>query len=58
MVQWLRLCTSTAGGVGLIPGLGRCHMAWPKSLKKKKKDTTEGSRVVVASRRKKIGQIG
>ena len=22
VVQWLRLCTSTAGGVGLIPGQG------------------------------------
>ena len=31
-VQWLRLCTSTSGGVGLIPGQGTRvpHAMWPK----------------------------
>ena len=34
-VQWLRLCVSTAGGMGLIPGWGTkvlnptCHILWP-----------------------------
>ena len=31
-VQWLRLCTSISGGVGLIPGQGTGvpHAVWPK----------------------------
>ena len=36
VVQWLRLCASTAGGVGLIPG-GEdptCCAPWPKKEKK------------------------
>ena len=39
VVQWLRLRTSTAGGVGLIPG-GRTkipHALWCAAKKKKKK---------------------
>ena len=29
VVQWLRLCTSNAGGMGAIPGQGtRCCMSW------------------------------
>ena len=42
-VQWLRLCASQAGGVGLIPGQGTeiPHAAWcgqkRKGGKKKKK---------------------
>ena len=37
VVQWLSLCTSTAGGVGLIPGQGTKipHAAWPRQKKKK-----------------------
>ena len=36
MVQWLRLCTSNAGDVGLIPGKGSstCHMTRPKKDRK------------------------
>ena len=38
MVQWLRLCASTAGGVGSVPGQGTktptCHMTWPKKKKR------------------------
>ena len=39
MVQWLRLCASNAGGVGLIPGQGTMipHAGRHKNLKKKKK---------------------
>ena len=44
VVQWLRLCASNAGGMGLIPGQGtkilhasRCGKE--KKKKKKKKDT-------------------
>ena len=39
-VQWLRLRTSNAGGVGLSPGRGTRlpRGAWPKKKKKKKKD--------------------
>ena len=38
-VQWLRLCNSTAGGTGSIPGLGTKipHAAWRENYKKKKK---------------------
>ena len=32
-VQWLRLCTSKEGGLGMIPGLGtRSHMLQLKSF--------------------------
>ena len=36
-VQWLELCTSTAGGTGLIPGRGTkiLQAAWPKKTPKK-----------------------
>ena len=38
MVQWLRLCASTAWGQGINPWLGNqdpgCCMAWPKKKKK------------------------
>ena len=35
MVQWLRLCISSAGGVGLIPGQGTKipDAKWPKKKK-------------------------
>ena len=38
VVQWLRLCASIAGGMGLIPGWGNKipHAAQNKNLKKKK----------------------
>ena len=38
MVQWLRLCTSPAGGTGSILGWGSssCHMMWPKKTKRTK----------------------
>ena len=40
-VQWLRLHTSKAGGVGSIPGgetkIPQVCEVWPKDLKKKKK---------------------
>ena len=38
VVQWLRLCTSTAGGMGLIPGRGTemLHAAWRGQKKSKK----------------------
>ena len=40
MVQWLRLCDTSAEGLGLIPGLGtRSHMPQLRpSIAKKKKD--------------------
>ena len=33
-VQWLQLCTSTAGGAGLIPGWGTKipHAVWQKNI--------------------------
>ena len=35
MVQWFRLCASTAGGIGLIPGRGtRLHMLYNAAKKK------------------------
>ena len=32
-VQWLRICASTAGHTGSIPGQGSstCHVMWPKN---------------------------
>ena len=36
-VQWLRLCTSTAGGTGSIPGQGTKIPHAPRPKKKKKK---------------------
>ena len=41
MVQWLGLCTSTAGGIGLIPGQGVkiLQVAWYNKKKKKAKNT-------------------
>ena len=46
MVQWLRLCTSTAGGTGSIPGWGTkiLHATWcgQKKIKLKKKETLSG----------------
>jgi len=40
VVQWLRLCTSSVGGTGLIPGLGTKtpHALWHGQ--KKKNNTT------------------
>ena len=37
MLQWLRLCTSNAGGMGSIPGQGTkiAHASQPKKKKKK-----------------------
>ena len=38
MVQWLIVCTSTAGGMGLIPGLvGELKSHMPHGVAKKKK---------------------
>ena len=41
-VQWLRRCTSTAGGTGSIPGRGTkiLQATWLKSKQNKKKPTT------------------
>ena len=41
-VQWLRLCTSTAGGMGLIPSLGTkiSHAMQPKTNKQQQQNTT------------------
>ena len=36
VVQWLRFCASTAGGVGSFPGQGRSHMLQGAAKKKKK----------------------
>ena len=43
VVQWLRLCISTAGGVGSVTGGGTkiANAAVQHSLKKKKKKTEE-----------------
>ena len=38
VVQWLRLCTSTAGGMGLIPGRGTKIPHATHGQKKKKKN--------------------
>ena len=45
VVQWLRLCTSTAGGMGSIPGRGTKipHATW-HGLKKKKERKREKGR--------------
>ena len=42
MVQWLRLCTSMAGGSGSVSGQGITilHAAWHGQKGKKKKDVT------------------
>ena len=42
MVQWLRLCTSTVGNTGSIPGRGTKipHGVWPKNKKNPKKHPT------------------
>ena len=42
VVQWLRLCSSTSGGLGSIPGLGTniWHATWHGPKKKKKKRKT------------------
>ena len=37
MVQWLRLCTSTAEGVGSNPGQGTKILRGAQEIKKKKK---------------------
>ena len=39
MVQWLRLCASTAGGMGSIPGQGTQDPACCSVRLKKKKKT-------------------
>ena len=43
-VQWLRLCASTAGGVGSILGRGTKipHAVWPKKKAKSKQKNGEG----------------
>ena len=40
VVQWLRLCASTAGGTGSIPGQGTkiLHAEWHGQKFKKKKE--------------------
>ena len=40
MVQWLRLCASTAGGTGLIPGWGTKipHAVWYGQKKKRERE--------------------
>ena len=47
IVQWLRLCTSIAGGTGSIPGPGTniptCHIAQPKNEKKTKLSSQLGT---------------
>ena len=42
MVQWLRLCASTTGGMGLILGQGTkiLHAIWHRQNKTKQKKTT------------------
>ena len=54
VVQWLRLLTSTAEGMGLIPGRGTksLHAIWHSKKKKKKKNV--GHRVILIIRRQKI----
>ena len=44
VVQWLRLCASTAGGMGLISGWGNkiLHVAWPSPAPKKKEKEKNG----------------
>ena len=40
MVQWLRLCASNAGVMGLIPGQGTKiphELVWPKNKQTKKR---------------------
>ena len=39
VVQWLRLCSSTSGGLGSIPGQGTkiSHATWHGQKKKKRK---------------------
>ena len=46
MVQWLGLCTSTAGGIGLIPGQGVkiLQVAWYNKKKKRQKTHLAGER--------------
>ena len=46
MVQWLRSCTSTAGGVGLISGQGtKIPHAAQKNRKRKSKENLHGDRL-------------
>ena len=54
MVQWLRLCASTAGGTALIPGRGtKIPQAMQGSQKKKKKKTRkkEKTQIILLDRR-------
>ena len=54
MVSWLRLCTPTAGGVGLIPVEElRCHMMWHTVKKKKWVREERLSRVPWTTKRSK-----
>ena len=47
MVQWLRLCASTAGGTGSIPGRGtKIPHAVQRGQKKKKKKMRDGWELV------------
>ena len=50
MVQWLRLCTSNAGGVGSTPGQGTmiphtCHVAKKKKNSIKRDQTTDTTEI-------------
>ena len=47
MVQWLRLCTFTAGGTGSIPGQGTkiLHATWCKGKEKTKKNWNIGTKL-------------
>ena len=47
MVQWLRLCASTAGGTGLIPGRG-LRSCMPHGKAKNKKQKTTGLKALVS----------
>ena len=46
VVQWLRLHTATAEGIGSIPGqvtkIPMCHVVWPKKEKEKSQVRREG----------------
>ena len=53
VVQWLRLCASTAGGTGLIPGPegSTCLTEWPRKKEREMRETAEAAhRVRQASR--------
>ena len=49
MVPWLRLCASTMGGLGLIPGWGSSSWHVVQTKKKKKNAKTKNYAVLVSS---------